>query len=163
MSREGSRKYTPHTCHCTSIGARTQLKAWLASIPSSFHSYGGRVASLTQDYNRATSKCVTDKQLPCGLQDCARMSGILQSQEKITVYAELAKRKENLVLLVGVKEPFLFGYVVPSKMHPMEYIICPYNRLRPDIMDNVIQNGKWTHDLVSATCFFFSMKSMQGD
>ena len=158
-----SREKAFHTCHCTSHGARIQFKNWLASIPSSFRSHGGRIANLTQEYNRAIRHCIAGTQFPCGYQSCSRMANIIQKREKVTVYAELAKRKECLVLLVGVKESFLFGHVVPAKMHPTEYVICPYNSMRPEVMDNVIRDGKWTHELVAATCFFFSMKSIQGN
>ena len=93
---------TLHTCRCTSLGARIQFRLWLATIPSLVHHHGGRVSQSTSEIQKAIDKCITGDHFPCGQHPCGRMAEIQQVNDRVTVYAEVVRRKENLVLLVGV-------------------------------------------------------------
>ena len=163
MPRVSEKRETVHTCQCTSLGARLQFKSWLAAIPSLIYHHGGKISQSTMEIQRATEKCITGDHFPCGQYLCGRMSGIQQVKDRVTVYAEIARRKENLVLLVGVREGFQFGHVTPTRMSPMEHVLCLYNRFRSDVLENVILNGKWSYDPIAASCFYFTMKSVQGN
>ena len=64
---------------------------------------------------------------------------------------------------MGVRENFIFGHLTPAKMDPIEHVLCPYNRFRPDVLEGVILNGQWSYDPIAASCFYFTMKSVQGN
>ena len=156
-----SRDLAVHTCHCTSHGLRILLKNWLTEVPSFFRSRGGKFSTLTQEYNQAIRPCIMENQFPCGRYSCSRLACIMQKRETVRLYAEFAKRKEYLVLLVGVKDDFMFGYMTSAKMQPIEYVICPYASACPEIMQKLIKEGKCRPEPVSATCFSFSLRSIQ--
>ena len=149
MPRVNDRREAIHICQCTSVGARLQFQSWLMAIPSLFHEHGGKVSQSTLEIKRAIEKCITGDHFPCGYHTCGRMSGIQQIRDRVTVYAEIVRKKENLVLQVGVKEGFQFGHVVPARMSPTKHILCSYNKFRTDVIDNVIRHGRWNYDPIA--------------
>ena len=101
------------------MGARLQFRLWLETISPLIHHHGGRVSQATLEVQKAIDKCVPGDYFPCGQHLCGRMSDIQQIEDRVTVYAEIVRRKENLVLLVGVRENFIFGHLTPvRRCHP---------------------------------------------
>ena len=112
-------------CQCTSMEALIQFRAWLKSLPLPFNNHGGKFAGISQDYHKGISNCIVGKQFACGYHDCGRNKDIMQPHEKIIMFAELIRKKDNLILQVGVKEPFMFGHVTLAKLLPQPHHLFP--------------------------------------